>query len=99
MDDTDLETRARRRVKRKLGFYSHLLVYIVVNAGLIALNLLGGFSNGDGRVVAWSAFPLIGWGIGLAIHGIVTFLSLQGDGLKQAMLAREIEALKRREGR
>jgi hypothetical protein len=99
MDDTDLESRARRRVKRKLGFYTHALVYFVVNAGLIALNLLGGFSSGDGHVVAWSAFPLVGWGIGLSIHGIVTFLSLQGDGLKQTMLAREIEALKRREGR
>jgi hypothetical protein len=33
----------------------------------------------------------------LAIHGLVTFLSLQGDGLRRGMLAREIEQLRRNE--
>jgi hypothetical protein len=101
MDEStaDLERRARRRVKRKLGFYWHLMIYILVNAGLMAINLLGTNSRWGHGDFFWSGFPLIGWGVGLAIHGIVTFISLQGEGLKENMLAREIETLKRRDGR
>lgn len=36
-------------------------------------------------------------GLGLTIHGIVTFLSLQGDGLRDRVLQREIEALRRKQ--
>lgn len=87
----DLETRARRRVGRKMGFYIHALVFVLVNVGLYAINSM----TGEAR---WSHFPLFGWGLGLAIHGVVTFLSLQGEGLRERMLAREIETLRRREG-
>jgi hypothetical protein len=41
----------------------------------------------------------MGWGLGLAIHGLVTFLSLGTDGLRQRMLQSEIESLRRAEGR
>src|SRR4051812_5001309 len=70
-----LEQRARRRVGIKMGFTIHALVFVVVNLGLYALNS----SVGGQR---WSHFPLWGWGLGLAIHGVVTLLSLQGDGLR-----------------
>jgi hypothetical protein len=90
--DTDpeaaLEARARRRVGIKMGFYIHVLVYVLVNLGLFVLNTsLGG--------VRWSNYPLWGWGLGLAIHGIVTFVSLQGDGMRSRMLAHEVEKLRR----
>jgi hypothetical protein len=42
-------------------------------------------------------FPLFGWGIGLAVHGILTLLSLGGHGLHQRMLASELATLKRRQ--
>ena len=87
----DLETRARRRVGRKMGFYIHAFVFVLVNLGLYAINSM----TGEAR---WSHFPLFGWGLGLAIHGVVTFISLQGDGLRERMLAREIETLRRRQG-
>lgn len=91
-DDTrnSIEARARRRVGIKMGFYIHALVFVLVNLGLYAFNTaMGG--------MRWSHFPLWGWGVGLAIHGIVTFISLQGDGVRSRMLAREIENLKRGE--
>jgi hypothetical protein len=44
----------------------------------------------------WHALPLLGWGLGLAIHGLVTWLSLRGDGLHQRMLDREIRRLEQR---
>jgi len=90
LDDSNLDARAARRVRRKMGFYTHAVVFIVVNLALVAVNGL----TGEPR---WAHFPLFGWGLGLAIHGLVTFLSLQGEGLRRNMLAREIEQLRRSE--
>lgn len=86
----DIETRARRRVGIKLGFYTHATVFVLVNLGLFALNT----ATGGAR---WSHFPLWGWGLGLAIHGIVTFISLRGEGVRERMLQAEIARLKRRQ--
>ena len=86
----DIETRARRRVGIKLGFYTHATVFVLVNLGLFALNT----ATGGAR---WSHFPLWGWGLGLAIHGIVTFISLRGEGVRERMLQNEIARLKRRQ--
>jgi hypothetical protein len=41
-------------------------------------------------------YPLAGWGLGLAIHGLVTFIALNGDGVRERMLAAEIERLQGR---
>jgi len=92
VDDQSLEARARRRVDSKLGFFTHALVYLLVNAGLYVLNL----ANGGER---WHQFPLLGWGLGLAIHGLVVFLSLGTEGWKQQMLQRELQHLRQRDGR
>ena len=81
-----IEARARRRVGIKLGFYTHALVFVLVNLGLFAVNA----ATGGHR---WSHFPLLGWGLGLAIHGVVSFLSLQGQGVRERMLSAEIERL------
>jgi hypothetical protein len=88
--DRDLRRIAKRRVDLKMGFYGHLLVYVCVNAGLFALNhLVGGFR--------WSVFPLLGWGLGLAIHGLVVAVQLMGGSdLRERMLQQEIERLKQR---
>lgn len=87
--ESDLQARARSRVRRKLGFYVHAAVYVVVNLGLWAIASLGGRG-------AWNVWPLAGWGLGLAIHGLVTFISLRGDGLRERMIASEVERLRRR---
>lgn len=91
--DLSIEARAMRRVRRKMGFFIHAAVYLMVNAGLFALNQLAIPSHPTHHL------PLLGWGLGLAIHGIVTFVGLQGEGLRRQMVAREIEALQRSEGR
>ena len=58
---------ARRRVRSLRGFYTHLLVYMLVNAGLVVLNLV----TSPGRW--WFGWATIGWGIGLLTHGIAVF--------------------------
>lgn len=85
--DQTIEARALRRVRRKMGFFIHAFVFLVVNTGLFLLN--GAVGGGH-----WHLFPLGGWGLGLAIHGLVVFMSLQGDGLRQRMLQSEIDRLR-----
>jgi hypothetical protein len=70
-NDDRLYRRAKARVEELKGFYVHLMVYVVVNAGLVAINLL----TTPGSY--WFYWPLIGWGIGLIIHGLMVF----GGGL------------------
>lgn len=89
-NDDDLMQRARKRVGMKMGFYIHLLVYVLVNGGLALMMLArGGLAN-------WQTGPLLGWGLGLAIHGVVTLLNLQGDGLRSRMVADEARRLRER---
>ena len=89
MNEQDLMPQARRRVKIKTGFYIHALVYTLVNSALLVANLLGGGPR-------WHLAPLLGWGLGLAIHGLVTLLALRGDGLRERMLASELRHLRAR---
>jgi len=58
--------RARKRVKELKGFYTHALIYVLVNVGLFVINLLTGG-------VWWFFWPLIGWGIGLGVHALNVF--------------------------
>lgn len=89
-NDAQLRRQAKKRVEAKMGFLTHLLVFVCVNA---ALYLLGGPFGGDGRL---HGLPLWGWGLGLAIHGLVTLLSLQGQGLRERMMAAELKTLRER---
>ncbi|HEX3301983.1 MAG TPA: 2TM domain-containing protein [Thermomicrobiales bacterium] len=57
---------ARKRVEEIKGFYTHLIIYLVVNAFLFAIDFIDGGSW-------WFYWPLLGWGIAVAIHGAVTF--------------------------
>ena len=87
MSEDDVLRRAKRRVGLKTGFMIHALVYVLVNLGLLAINLWGGGQR-------WHMFPLLGWGLGLAIHGIVTFMALRGEGYRVRMLADEVERVR-----
>lgn len=50
------------RKKQKSDFFSHFTTYLTVNAFLFAMDWI----TGDG--IEWAFFPLMGWGIGVAIH-------------------------------
>ncbi len=54
---------AKQRAQNLQGFYIHLIVYVVVNAGLFALNAI---TRGNGGW--WFYWPLAAWGIGLLVH-------------------------------
>ena len=63
---------AKKRVKRIKGFYTHLLVYVVVNVFIISQNLRLktelDYANIDNY---WTA---LFWGVGLLGHGLSVFL-------------------------
>jgi len=61
------ERDARRQIGMLRGFYHHLMVFAIVNSGLLAINLI----VSPGRL--WFYWPLLGWGIWLALHAIGTF--------------------------
>jgi hypothetical protein len=75
-----LEQTARRRAGMKMGWYIHASVYLAVNL------LLGAISVAAGR--HWALFPALGWGVGLAIHGVMVFF-VAGSGLKERMVEQE----------
>lgn len=88
MQDNDLYLNATRNVERKIGFFIHLLVYLVVNSVLLTIN----YRQHIG--VPWSFGPLFGWGIGLLVHGLSVFLHTAGAGWRQRMIAKELDHLK-----
>jgi len=67
MKDEEKYKKAQEKVKEIKDFYSHLLVYVVVNIGLFIIN----YVTSPGTY--WFYWPLIGWGIGLAVHWTQVF--------------------------
>ncbi|MBW8362472.1 MAG: 2TM domain-containing protein [Kaistella sp.] len=62
---------AKKRVKKMKGFYIHALVYILVNAFIIADNIRDGNDMTDINNY-WTA---IFWGLGLLVHGMSVFMN------------------------
>ncbi|MFH6971669.1 2TM domain-containing protein [Flavobacterium petrolei] len=61
------------RVKKIKGFYTHLVVYVVVNLMIIILNIQD-LDNGE-SYFQWRNFTtLFFWGIGLISHALSTFM-------------------------
>ena len=64
---------AYERVKRIKGFYTHLLVYILVNAFIIIANTNRN-TIGSSEFWNWETFSTaLFWGIGLVAHGVSVF--------------------------
>ena len=58
---------AKKRVEEIKGFYGNLIAYIVVNIGLMVINLL------TSPEYLWFFWPMLGWGIGVLFHGMKVF--------------------------
>ena len=85
--ESDLRQKARDRVGAKLSFLVHLAVYIAVNVFLVAINLLSTPEH------LWFYWPLLGWGIGLLIHGAVVLFYVKWTSLVGRMEERELRKL------
>lgn len=64
---------ALKRVKRIKGFYSHALVYIVINIMIVIVNIQN-LNAGESYFQFKNFTTLLFWGIGLFAHGLSVFL-------------------------
>ena len=90
MDDAKIVEVASKRANAKLGFYTHLSAYIVVNLLLIVINLISPARH------YWFIWPLLGWGVGIFFHGMGTYMFLSGSGFKERIIQGEMERLSAR---
>ena len=89
----EIDHLARKRAGAKLGWYVHAAAFVLVNAVVFGISRYGFGTR------PWSVYPLLGWGLGLALHGVSVFLIGTGSGLRERMVQREREALQRRQDR
>jgi hypothetical protein len=84
---TTPEGRARKRAEDLSGLLVHLAIYVVVNAFLWTMDLIGGGG------LEWAYWATLGWGIGIAIHIGVFFFERAGfeEHKYEKYLAEEIE--------
>ncbi|MCW8980403.1 MAG: 2TM domain-containing protein [Altibacter sp.] len=73
--------RAKNKVQAIKGFYSHLFVYLLVNAGLLFFRIEWAptlFSDQDAAFISWLDWNTYGitlfWGLGLFFHAISVFV-------------------------
>jgi len=57
--------------EEKRGFLIHLVVYVLVNIMLMVINIL--YTPG----FFWFFYPLLGWGIGIAVHYLFSVLWME----------------------
>lgn len=51
------------KTRRRREFRAHLIPYVAVNTSLVLLNLI------TCPTYFWAVYPLMGWGLGLTLHG------------------------------
>lgn len=66
----DVRTTARKRLEERRGFVPHLIIFLVINTGLVVLWMATGPSG-----FFWPAFPLLFWGAGLVTHAWSAFFT------------------------
>lgn len=89
----EIDALARKRAGAKLGWFVHAAVYVAVNVMLLAMSRYG-FGQRP-----WSVYPALGWGLGLALHGIAVFILGSGGGLRERLVQQERERLLREQDR
>jgi hypothetical protein len=87
----EIDRIARKRAGAKLGWYAHAALYVVVNLLVFSLSEYAFGTR------AWSIKPLLGWGLGLALHGIAVWFLGSGGELRERLVQKERERLQRRQ--
>lgn len=89
--DPDLRKRARERIEERNAFRIHLVTYLAVMTMLTGIWLVtGGVST-----LFWPVFPMLGWGVGVVIHGASVLIEREPS---EEQIAQEAARLRRRRG-
>ena len=89
MSEEEIYRKAREKVEEKKGFYTHFIVYILVNILLIII------WAATGAGFPWFIFPLGGWGIGVLFHFLGVFVFSRQTSWERREIEKEVERLKR----
>ncbi|MDR0271820.1 MAG: 2TM domain-containing protein [Clostridiales bacterium] len=87
MSDEVLLKLARKRAKAKVGFRAHATSFVAVNVFLVLVYLVSGAGY------FWPIWSLLGWGLGLLMHGITVHTSLFSNNYEDEVQA-EYQKLK-----
>jgi 2TM domain len=94
--DEERREAAIKRIKERNSFKIHLFTYLVVNAMLVVLWAISGNAitvpTGLPTTSFWPIFPIVGWGVGLAIHGYNVY---RGNHYTEEQIEREMKSLPR----
>ena len=81
---------ARKRVKKRLDFRSHLATYLIICGFLFAINLFSGAGPGH----LWAIWPALGWGIGVAFHGLSAYGIIADKEDEEELIEREVNRMR-----
>ena len=84
MDTEERYELARKTVRAKFDFYIHLGVYIVLMIFLAILNLM----HSPGYY--WFIWPLVFWGLAVALHGVTAMLRTRREQIIDRMTEKEM---------
>ena len=70
--------RARKRARELRGFYGNLMIYVLVCALLVVIDLVTGTSGDTFIGLNWAYWPIAGWGLAVALHGLRVAIPAQG---------------------
>ena len=85
---------AIRRIKAKDEFKVHLVIYLIINTMFVVFwaftsNVL---TAGPGSAsFFWPIWPIVGWGVGVAIHGYTVY---RGGVYSEERIQRELRSLR-----
>jgi uncharacterized RDD family membrane protein YckC len=82
---------AIRRLRAKTGFKIHLFVYLAVSALLVVIWAFTTARLPYPGSFFWPVFPILGWGIGVALHGYFVY---RRRPYTEEQIQREMEKLR-----
>jgi hypothetical protein len=89
----EIDRLASKRAGSKLGWFIHAAAFTGVNLVVFAMSKYGFGER------SWSIIPFLGWGVGLALHGVSVWVLGAGGGLRERMVQKERERLQREQDR
>lgn len=70
--------RARLRARQLREFYVHFAIYVAVCFGLVIIDVATGSSGSTFFGLNWAYWPILGWGLAVAIHAISVLMPFSG---------------------
>jgi len=83
---SDYREQAKERLEKRRDFKTHVFIYLVVNAVLVAV-----WAIATPDAIFWPIFPILAWGVGVAANAWDVFVRRP---ITEAEIDREAERLR-----